>query len=86
MSRSSVSVDQHTPGQLHLPFLTLEQVAAIAAARAAAARAERHAATAGRRGEAVELARLGAQLVAMLEHRAPTPPPTLRHDGTEVAQ
>lgn len=55
------------PAQLSLPFLTADQAATIDAARAAIERSH----TACRRpAEAAELARIGADLVALLEANA----------------
>lgn len=56
--------------QLELPFLTPERAAVIDAARVAVERAMTFANGNRRSAEADELARLGAQLVAMLEDNA----------------
>lgn len=57
-------------GQLALPFLTAEYAAAIDAAREVVDRQQAKALMARRVVEAAELARLGGQLVAMLEANA----------------
>ena len=56
--------------QLALPFLTPDDAATIDAARFAVMRAEGQALAARRLAEADELARLGAQLIDMLERNA----------------
>jgi hypothetical protein len=56
--------------QLALPFLTLDQVVTIDAARAAVDRAQGNALARRAWAEADELGRIGAQLVAMLDENA----------------
>lgn len=59
-----------TAGQLSLPFLTLEEAGTIHAAQEAIARATGSAVAGRRYFEAEELARIGAELVEMLERNA----------------
>lgn len=58
------------PTQLALPFLTVDDAATIDAARVAIERAMTFAVGNRRAAEADELARLGDQLVGMLERNA----------------
>lgn len=59
-----------TPCQLELPLLDATDAATIDAARVAVDRALQHAVAARRLIEADELARLGAQLVELLDRNA----------------
>lgn len=81
--------------QLELPFLTLEDLAAIDAARAEVDRSQARAIARRAWAEADELGRLGTQLVQMLERHAsavranhPTHrlPPTFHGDGQPASQ
>lgn len=58
------------PVQLALPFLTPEEAGAIHAAREAVARSEAAAIARRHPSEAAELARIGDELVALLERNA----------------